>query len=259
MFNRAIEIDPEYARAYAGVADCCSMLYTYFDAREFNLRQADIASSKALELEPELAEAHVARGLAVSLSKKFEEAEAEFETAMRLDPKLFEAAYWFGRARLSEGRYEDAVKLFDRASSLRPEDYQAAGMLAQSYAAMGQIAEARVALSEAAAARASSRLELTPDDARACIFAAVTHATLREPELALEFAQRGLAIDPDDPMLLYNVACTYARMDKLDDALVVSGARRGQGIWPQGMDRARPGSDVQLRESPRFQAIAQAM
>src|SRR5688500_9027847 len=65
MFNKAIDIDPEYARAHAGVADCYSLLYTYFDAREFNLRQADIASSKALQLEPDLGEAHVARGLAV--------------------------------------------------------------------------------------------------------------------------------------------------------------------------------------------------
>jgi len=103
MFNKAIEIDPEYARAYAGVADCYSLLYTYFDAREFNLRQADIASIRALELEPELAEAHVARGLAISMSKRHEEAQVEFETAMRLDPKLFEAAYWFARSRSSQG------------------------------------------------------------------------------------------------------------------------------------------------------------
>jgi Tfp pilus assembly protein PilF len=100
MFNRAIEIDPEYARAYAGVADSCSMLYMYFDAREFNIRQADIASQKALELEPELAEAHLARGIAVALSKRFDEAEREFETAMRLDPKLFEAPYFFGARAL---------------------------------------------------------------------------------------------------------------------------------------------------------------
>src|SRR4029078_12042223 len=56
MFAKAIEIDPEYARAHAGVADCYSLLYTYFDAREFNLRQADKASSKALELEPDRSE-----------------------------------------------------------------------------------------------------------------------------------------------------------------------------------------------------------
>ena len=107
---------PRYALAHAGVADCCSLLYTYFDAREFNLRQAEIASSKALELEPELAEAHVARGFAVSLSKQFDEAEQEFETAMQLDPKLFEAAYWSARSRSSQGMYDEAVKLFERAA-----------------------------------------------------------------------------------------------------------------------------------------------
>src|SRR6478672_3792542 len=104
MFNKAIEIDPEYSRAYAGVADCCSLLYTYFDARELNLRQADVASSKAIELEPDMAEPHVSRGIMLSLSKRFEEAEAEFETAIKLDPKSYEAAYWFGRARQSQDR-----------------------------------------------------------------------------------------------------------------------------------------------------------
>jgi serine/threonine protein kinase/Tfp pilus assembly protein PilF len=137
MFNRAVETDPEYARAYAGVADSCSLLYMYYDAREYNLRQADMASAKALELEPELAEAHVARGLAVSLSKRFREAEGFFESAMKLDPKLYEAAYWYGRALMSEGRMPEAAKMFERASSLRPEDFQAPNFLAQAYHSMG--------------------------------------------------------------------------------------------------------------------------
>jgi serine/threonine protein kinase len=55
MFTRAIEIDPEYALAHAGIADCCSILYMYFDARESNLKQADIASRKALQLDTGLA------------------------------------------------------------------------------------------------------------------------------------------------------------------------------------------------------------
>ena len=257
MFNRAIEIDPEYARAYAGVADCCSMLYTYFDAREFNLRQADIASSKALELEPDLAEAHVARGLAVSLSKHFAEAESEFQTAMRLDPKLFEAAYWFGRARLSEGRYDEAVKLFDRASSLRPEDYQAAGMLAQAYAAMGKPAE-----SEAAYRRqvrlVEQQLELTPDDARACIFAAVAFSVLHEPEQSMKYAERGLEIDPDDPMLLYNVACTYAQLDKPDDALDCLERAVDKGFGHKEWIEHDPDL-TSIRDTQRFKTIAQAM
>jgi serine/threonine protein kinase/Tfp pilus assembly protein PilF len=166
MFNRAIDTDPEYARAYAGVADSCSLLYMYFDARDFNLRQADIASAKALELEPDLAEAHVARGLAISLSKRFREAEAEFEMAMKLDPKLFEAAYWFGRALQSEGRFQEAVKMFERASALRPEDYQAPGFLAQAYGSLGMVEERDAGLRRSIRLM-EERLELNPADARA--------------------------------------------------------------------------------------------
>ncbi len=62
MFARAIVIDPHYARAYAGVADCCSFLYMYWDSNEDNLNEAEAASRKALELDPELAEAHAAGG-----------------------------------------------------------------------------------------------------------------------------------------------------------------------------------------------------
>jgi eukaryotic-like serine/threonine-protein kinase len=68
MFNKAIELDPDYALAYTGVADASSLLYQYFDARDFNLRQADKASTKALELEPDLAEAQVSRGIVASLN-----------------------------------------------------------------------------------------------------------------------------------------------------------------------------------------------
>src|SRR4029079_19691775 len=185
MFNRAIEIDPDYARAYAGVADSCSVLYMYFDAREFNIRQADIATQKALEREPELAEAHLARGIAVALSKRFEEAEREFETAMRLDPKLFEAPYFFGRTRTAQGRFADAVKLFERASALRPEDFQATAFLAQSYASMGMTGEAEEAIRRAIR-QVQQRLDLNPDDARACNLGSGLHSKLGHTDKALE-------------------------------------------------------------------------
>ena len=71
MFKRAIDLDPQYALAHAGVADCCSLLYMMFDARESNLRQAEAASHRALELEPDLAEAHLARAIAVWLNRNF--------------------------------------------------------------------------------------------------------------------------------------------------------------------------------------------
>ena len=257
MFNRAVETDPDYARAYAGVADSCSLLYMYFDARDYNLRQADAASAKALELEPELAEAHVARGLAVSLSKRFDEAEQEFETAMKLDPKLFEAAYWYGRALMSEGRMPEAARMFERASALRPEDYQAPSFLAQAYNSMGRDEEASVA-NRRSIRLMEERLELNPSDARAANLLAATYASLGDTEKAVDYAERSLAIDPDDAMLLYNIACTYALIGRTDEAIgfIERAVDKGFGHkeWIDHDPDLNP-----LRDNPRFQTISKAM
>ncbi len=257
MFNKAIEIDPEYARAHAGVADCYSLLYTYFDAREFNLRQADIAANKALDLEPDLAEAHVARGLAVSLNKRFDEAEREFETAMRLDPKLFDAIYWFARSRLSQGMYEEAVKLLERAAILRPEDYQTAGFLGQALIAMGRHEEAAVSYRRQVKL-IDVHLELNPDDPRASILGAVANAIINDKERAVEFTERAMQVDPDDPMLLYNVACTYAQLGMKEEALTALERSVEKG-WGD-LNWIEHDSDLDtIRDTPRYQAIVQAM
>jgi TolB-like protein/Flp pilus assembly protein TadD len=257
MFNKAIEIDPNYARAYAGVAHCYSLLYTYFDARESNLRQADIASGKALQLEPDLAEAHVARGLAVSLSKRFDEAQQEFEQAMRLDPKLYEAAYWYGRARLAQGTYEEAVKLFERAAFLRPEDYQTQLFLGQAFKSLGRHDEAEAAYRKSVKL-IEHHLELNPDDARAWIVGAGANANIQDAERATQYAERAMAVDPDDPMLLYNVACTYGVLGKTEECLnaLEQAVSKGWGdkAWIEHDSDLDP-----IRAHPKYLAIVQAM
>ena len=257
MFRRAIEIDPDYALAHAGLADCSSILYMMMDARESNLSQGESASQKALELDPDLAEAHIARGLAVSLRRQFDEAEREFETAMRLDPKLFEAAYYFARARIQQGRFAEAAKLFERACTLRPEDYQASGFLAQAYASMGMPTESEAAYRRQARL-VEERLDLIPDDARACSLGAAAFATFGEVDRSVILAKRALAIDPDDPMLLYNVACTYAQLHKTEDALdcLESAVDKGYGDkeWTE-----HDSDFASIRETPRFKTILATM
>ncbi len=257
MFNRAIEIDPDYALAHAGVADSCSLLYTYWDAREFNLRQADIASRKALELEPDLAEAHVARGIAVSLTKKFDEAEKEFETAMRLDPKLYEAAYFYGRGLKSQGRNAEAAKMFERASLLRPEDFLAPNFLSAVLNDMGLEAEA-----EAARQRAlkliEERLELNPDDARATNLGAVILGKIGDRERTIDYIRRSLAIDPEDSAILYNIACAYSLLGMSEEALSSLETAVDKGFGHKEWVEHDTDLDS-IRENPRFKAIAQAM
>jgi TolB-like protein/Tfp pilus assembly protein PilF/predicted Ser/Thr protein kinase len=253
MFTRAIEIDPGYARAYAGVADCHSYLYMYWDASDANLQAADDASRKALLLDPGLAEAHVSRGLAISLNKLYDEAEIEFQTAIRLDPRLFEAYYFYARACVQQGKPQDAARLFEQAAEVKPEDYQSAQLLAMVYVGMGREVDATEAYRRAWQ-RAEKHLELHPDDARALYLGANALCRLGERARSLDWARRALAIDPEDCGILYNVACVYALQGKPEDAINCLDKAMTHAYWYKRW--AKNDSDLDsLRSHPRFQAL----
>jgi TolB-like protein/Flp pilus assembly protein TadD len=253
MFERAIEIDPNYALAYAGIADCCSFIYTYWDASAAHLEQADTASRKALELDPELAETHTSRGLALAFAKRYEEAEQEFETAIRLNPKLFEAHYFYGRARFQQGKLAEAAQSFEEASRVRPDDYQAVHFLAQTYEGLGRQADA-----EAAGRRdlqlIEHHVELNPDDSRALNLGSTSLAKSGQRERGLEWAKRALAIDPEDSGMLYNTACFYAVQGETDEAINCLEKAIQYGFGLRGWLENDPDFSS-VRGDPRFQAI----
>jgi len=253
MFTRAIEIDPGYARAYAGVADCHSYLYMYWDASESNLQAADDASRNALLIDPGLAEAHVSRGLAISLSKRYDEAEIEFQTAIRLDPRLFEAYYFYARSCVQQGKPNDAARLFEHASEVKREDYQAPLLLGMVYTGMGRQADAEQSY-RCAWQRAEKHLELHPDDARALYLGANSLCRLGERARSLDWARRALAIDPEDCGVLYNVACVYALQGRIDEAIDCLDKAMTHAYWYKRW--AENDSDLDpLRNHPRFQAL----
>jgi serine/threonine protein kinase/tetratricopeptide (TPR) repeat protein len=253
MFERAIEVDPGYAIAYAGVADCCSFLYMYWDGSKANLEGADNASRKAMDLDPELAEAHASRGFAVSLSKQYDEARREFETAIRLNPKLYEAHYFYARASFQEGKLEEAVRHYQDASRVRPEDYQALVLMAAPLKALGRTEEMRAAMQHGLEV-AQKHLELNPDDARALYLGAGALVQLGDRERGLDWTRRAYAIDSEDPGVLYNVACAYSNMGQIDDAIACleKAVQNGFGHreWFENDSDLDP-----LRNDARFQAL----
>jgi serine/threonine protein kinase/Flp pilus assembly protein TadD len=257
MFTRAIEIDPGYARAHAGLADCYSLLYLNWNVRGETLAKADAASLKALDLDPESAEAHTARGVTVAMLKRYDEARQEFETAMRLDATLFEARYFYGRACLAAGRPADAARLFEEAARLRPEDYQAVLLSAGVLAGLGRKAEAEAAYRRGLQV-AEEHLRLYPDAGRALYLGATAWCQLGDRERALDWARRALAVDPDEPMTLYNVACVQALMGQSEEAIdtltrAVAGGNT-QKEWIQN-----DADFASLHGHPRFQALLASM
>ena len=250
MFARAIVIDPQYARAYAGVADCCSFLYMYFDSSEENLKEADAASRKAVEIDPESAEGHASRGLAVSLSHRFDEAKEEFETAIRLDPNHFDTHYLYARSLIGQGDEQEAAKMFRKAAEINPDDYNAPYFLAQTLFALGKSEESTTQYRKAIEVL-NKHLELNPDDARAVNLKAGALGHIGEKEEAIKWATKATVIDPDNPSVLYNVACLYANLKEFDRAIDCLEQSIDAGMAHREWIENDPDLDP-LRDNPRF-------
>jgi TolB-like protein/Flp pilus assembly protein TadD len=218
MFSKAISKDPNYALAYAGIADCSSWFFMYVDGDNKYLEKSLSASQKAIELDPECAEAHSARGLAISLSKQFEDAEEEFETSIRLNPNLFVAYYFFARICFVQGKLEKAAQLFEQACIVNPEDYQSPLLLGNTYKGLKLTDKSHTAFRRGLEI-AKRHLELNPDDARAIYLSAHGLIELGEREKGLEWANRALATDPDDPVILYNISGANALLGRGEKAI----------------------------------------
>jgi tetratricopeptide (TPR) repeat protein len=218
MFSRAIEKDSTYARAYAGKADCHSYLFWYFGGSSTDLKQAEKDSETALRLDSNLSEAHAARGLALSLSQRFEEAEKEFESAIELNLNLFEAYYFYARACFVQGKHEEAKDLYLKASRVNPADYQSPALLAFLYKTMGQEEKMAPVLHEALD-KVERHLALNPDDSRAIYLGADVLIRLGEKPKAMEYVKRLAATERDEPYLLYGVACLYSLIGKPEEAV----------------------------------------
>jgi adenylate cyclase len=253
MFARAIVIDPNYARAYAGVADCCSFLFMWFEAKEDNLREALSASRHAVALDPQSPVTHASLGLAQFLSENHEEAHQEFETALGLCTELFEAYYFYGRSCFAQGQFEKAATLFARASEVNPADYQALSLRGLCFRALGRMADAREAFQDCLQ-RVEHHLQLNPDDARAVYLGSCCLGGLGDDVHALDWADRALAMDPEEASVLYNVACTYALAGKTDKAIDCLEKAMRQGFGHIQWIENDPDL-ASLRDNPRFNEL----
>jgi len=253
MFVKATEIDNQYALAYAGIADCCAMLVHYYgESGDIHLAEADRASRRALELDPELAQAHAARGFTLWLMGKFDEAKVEFETAMKMDPGQAQTPYLYGRACFQRGDFAQAARLFEEACQ-RLEQHEARFFAAQSYQAMGNTEAALMAYRLALRA-VEKHVELNPDDARAFTIGAVSLCRLGERQAGLEWAERAVAIDPNDAGIQYNVACLFALEGEHTKAIQCLEAAAKAGFAHKDWVEKDPDLDS-LRNDPRFKAL----
>jgi adenylate cyclase len=251
MFVKAIELDPNYARAYAGIADCDAFLYMVYQA-DVPLDGILETAAKALALDNNLAEAHTARGVALSAARDFDEANAEFERALTLDPNSFEAHFLYARPAFQQGKIARAVELLERASEINPADYKPPALAIHMYRSLGRDDDCKAAARKTVEL-AERELVSNPEDPRPAIAGALALLELGEKDRARDWTTRAQAIDPDDPISLYNIACVYSHLGDSEAAfdLLERVIRNGRQFWRDWIEKD---SDLDgLRTHPRYE------
>ena len=122
-FQEAIAKDPNYALAYAGLADCHVLLPAYSGLGSYprdELPKALAAARKAVELDGALAEAHTSLARVLASTLQLPAAEAEFKRALELNDEYATAHQWFGECLQSQGKLQEALAELERARELDP-------------------------------------------------------------------------------------------------------------------------------------------
>ena len=254
LFRGAIERDPQFAQAHAGLASALALKGLWrIDMTEAETAEALAASARALELEPYIPEAHVARACLLSMQGRNAEAAQGFEEAIRLNPSAHLTYYLYGRHCFGAGEMEKAVEMYRAAIRLEPDDFQTQAMLEGPLQSLGRTEEAREA-NRLAGLKIERRLQARPDDVRALLLGAVQAAHEGNADRARLLGERAMAARPDDFSTAYNVACAHAILGERDRALdlldrAVSHGRGNLAWIEHDTDFAA------LHGHPRFEAI----
>jgi TolB-like protein/pimeloyl-ACP methyl ester carboxylesterase/tetratricopeptide (TPR) repeat protein len=217
-YRRAVELDPAFALAHAGLADSSAFLFADWGGDPAHLADAEEASRQAVALAPDRAETRTSRALALSLAGDWEAADREFELALRLSPHLYEACYLYGRSWVSRGHLGRAAQWFERAAAADPDSYDALNLLAMARLGRGEHEAAREALQLSLRA-VQKQLDLEPDEVRPLALGAQALAGRGERARAGEWARRALRLAADDPGALWNIGGAFAMAGETSDAL----------------------------------------
>ncbi|QIG50152.1 tetratricopeptide repeat protein [Nordella sp. HKS 07] len=217
LFARAAELDPLYARAYAGMANCESYLKSS-EGVAVAVETILATAGKALSIDPGLAEAHAARGMALNIAGRSAEATSAFETALSLDPNNYEANLFYGEFCLNQGDFDLAARHFVRALEVEPDDYRSPLLLTAALRSLGRYDEVE-GYARLGWKRAEEAHRLHPDISDPIQLGACALAVLGERDRAKEWVARALAIDPEDSNARYNAAVVYSVLGELDRAI----------------------------------------
>ncbi len=260
FLQAAVERDPEFARAHATLALAGIFISQFFPDHSENLiPQSRQAADRALAIDPNLPEAHTAKAYLLALMGEDDAAEAGFRKALQLNPDLYDALYFYGRLLFPKKRWSDLIKLWEHAIEVDPEEYQCCCLIVTAYRDMGWTFDQRRPMLERARQRTLAYVTRHPESPRAYYLGSGIHFELGDRAEGMRWIDKALRVDPLDPGVHYNVACTLSLAGESERAL--DHIERAMELGFGGMKWLATDPDlITIRDHPRFkEAIKKAL
>ena len=255
MFEQAIKLDPQFALAFAGVANICGLIHEFREQNPKWIEKGLVACDRALALDPNLAEVAAARARVFYAERKYEEAIRYAQLAIERKPDCEYAYNTLGRAYFASGRFEEVAAILDRALEANGDDYNTYLPYRNALARLGRVKDIET-LRERLVGALRQQLEHVPEDVRARILLAAELAGTGEVEETERHLQMAVALRPNDTNVLYNAACTYGILNKKQEAL--DSLKKALACGYGNIEWVKQDPDLLLlRDDPEFQKLVE--
>jgi non-specific serine/threonine protein kinase len=253
MYQQAVVLDPEFALAYAGMANASALHHYNYGRQMLWMERAEAAAEQAGKLRPELPETEVARAWVLHTRRRHDEAVRIARQALARKPDCEGAAYLIGRALFTSGRYQELADVAEQLIQAAGEDYNVYSPIQNALGALGK-KDAERNTRQRRTQALEAHLKRVPEDVRARVALAIDHAILHREEDALREVNLAMLLRPDEASVLYNAACAYCHLNRKSEALTVLAKAHQAGFGDADWARRDPDLAL-LHGDPDFERL----
>ena len=253
MFENAVTLDPQFALAYAAIANVCGQSYYHYHRDAVWTERALAASQKAVAIQPDLPEVHVAQAWIAYAEGRHEDALRSCRQAIDRKRDCEGAYYLLLRVLFASGRYQDVASEAEAAIEAAADDYNVYVPIENSLKKLGKDEKLRNIVTRRSLAL-EEHLVHVPEDARARTHLAIAFISVGRIEDGARELNLAMQLRPNDAMVLYNAACVFCQIGKHAEAIAAIGRAVGAGYNDTAWARRDPDL-TDLHGDPEFEKL----
>ncbi|HKI85150.1 MAG TPA: tetratricopeptide repeat protein, partial [Thermoanaerobaculia bacterium] len=253
MLENAVTQDPDFALAYAAIANVCAYYHNNYVRQEAWIDRARAAAERAIALQPDLPEVMVGQAWILHTKGQFDEAITIVRNVVSRKPDTEGAYFLLLCALYASGKYQEVAAIAEQAMESTTTDYNIFVPIVNSLGALGKV-EAEKNFRQRFIQALEAQVREIPEDARARILLGSLYADEGRVDDAMRETNLAMLLRPNEATVLYNAACAFCSIHRKEEALDAMAKAARAGFRDAEWARRDPDLEL-LHDDPEFQKL----